>query len=240
MRIVIVGGGVAAWLAALALALSAWRGLYRWLGRNGEVAANPVAGVRAPKAAKPLPKALGVDDAALLLRMISGVASPRSPAARIKPPQVHRAPGIALSTGQAPVTYTLIALNVLIYLVARGNSMAERRQAQMKQAQESQRAYIQQVAATGTAGNSTTFGFVTSESSPAMREQALAAHVLPGLRDKEVAAAAALQRCGLGCGRCALRSRCGCGWCSSLGPRCGCGWQNSSRRFSSRWICVTW
>jgi ABC-type multidrug transport system fused ATPase/permease subunit len=42
-------------------------------------------------------------------------------------------------------------LAVLIYLVARGNSMAERRQAQMKQAQESQRAYIQQVAATGSA-----------------------------------------------------------------------------------------
>ena len=42
-------------------------------------------------------------------------------------------------------------LAVLIYLVARGNSMAERRQAQMKQAQESQRAYIQQVAASGSA-----------------------------------------------------------------------------------------
>jgi membrane associated rhomboid family serine protease len=42
---------------------------------------------------------------------------PRSPAARIKPPQVRRAPGIALSTGSAPVTYTLIALNVVIYLI---------------------------------------------------------------------------------------------------------------------------
>lgn len=42
-------------------------------------------------------------------------------------------------------------LAVLIYLVARGNSMAERRQAQMKQAQESQRAYIQQVASAGPA-----------------------------------------------------------------------------------------
>ena len=42
---------------------------------------------------------------------------PRSPAARIKPPQVRRAPGIALATGTAPVTYTLIALNVLIYLI---------------------------------------------------------------------------------------------------------------------------
>jgi integrase/recombinase XerC len=46
---------------SVSLALSAWRGLYRWLGRNGEVAANPVDGVRAPKAAKPLPKALSVD-----------------------------------------------------------------------------------------------------------------------------------------------------------------------------------
>ncbi len=41
----------------------------------------------------------------------------RSPAARIKPPQVRRAPGIALSTGSAPVTYTLIALNAVIYLI---------------------------------------------------------------------------------------------------------------------------
>jgi membrane associated rhomboid family serine protease len=41
----------------------------------------------------------------------------RSPAARIQPPPVRRAPGMALMTGRAPVTYTLIALNVLIYLV---------------------------------------------------------------------------------------------------------------------------
>ncbi|HEY2311379.1 MAG TPA: rhomboid family intramembrane serine protease [Gaiellaceae bacterium] len=41
----------------------------------------------------------------------------RGAAPRIKPPQVRRAPGIALSTGQAPVTYTLIALNVVIYLI---------------------------------------------------------------------------------------------------------------------------
>ena len=51
---------------SVALALSAWRGLYRWLGRHGEVAANPVAGLRAPKAAKPLPKALAVDQAVAL------------------------------------------------------------------------------------------------------------------------------------------------------------------------------
>ncbi len=46
---------------SLALVLSAWRGFYRWLGRDGLVASNPVEGVRAPKAPKPLPKALPVD-----------------------------------------------------------------------------------------------------------------------------------------------------------------------------------
>ncbi len=52
---------------SIAIALSAWRGLYRWLGGEGFVAANPVAGVRAPRAAKPLPKALSVDHAVALV-----------------------------------------------------------------------------------------------------------------------------------------------------------------------------
>ena len=47
----------------IALILSGWRGLYTWLGREGLVSSNPVQDVRAPKAGKPLPKALGVDDA---------------------------------------------------------------------------------------------------------------------------------------------------------------------------------
>ena len=51
---------------SIAMALSAWRGFYAWLGRDGLVALNPVAGVRAPKAAKPLPKALAVDQAMAL------------------------------------------------------------------------------------------------------------------------------------------------------------------------------
>src|SRR5690606_3380691 len=42
----------------LALTLSAWRGLYRWMGKEGLCKLNPVEGVRAPKAARPLPKAL--------------------------------------------------------------------------------------------------------------------------------------------------------------------------------------
>lgn len=50
----------------IALILSGWRGFYAWLGREGLVAGNPVQDVRAPKAAKPLPKALSVDDAVQL------------------------------------------------------------------------------------------------------------------------------------------------------------------------------
>jgi integrase/recombinase XerC len=50
----------------LALLLSAWRGFYTWLARQGHTAHNPVQGVRAPKAGKPLPKALGVDEAVRL------------------------------------------------------------------------------------------------------------------------------------------------------------------------------
>lgn len=50
----------------IALILSGWRGFYGWLGREGLVASNPVQDVRAPKVAKPLPKALSVDDAVQL------------------------------------------------------------------------------------------------------------------------------------------------------------------------------
>lgn len=50
----------------IALILSGWRGFYVWLGRQGVVDSNPVQDVRAPKAPKPLPKALSVDDAVQL------------------------------------------------------------------------------------------------------------------------------------------------------------------------------
>ncbi|MBI2751065.1 MAG: tyrosine-type recombinase/integrase [Burkholderiales bacterium] len=50
----------------IALILSGWRGFYTWLGRQHLVASNPVQDVRSPKAPKPLPKALGVDDAVQL------------------------------------------------------------------------------------------------------------------------------------------------------------------------------
>ena len=51
---------------SIAIHLAAWRGLYTWWGQRGQVRANPVEGIRAPKAPKPLPKALSVDQAVAL------------------------------------------------------------------------------------------------------------------------------------------------------------------------------
>jgi integrase/recombinase XerC len=50
----------------IALIVSGWRGFYTWLGREGVISSNPMAGLRAPKSPKPLPKALNVDDAVQL------------------------------------------------------------------------------------------------------------------------------------------------------------------------------
>ena len=47
----------------IALILLGWRGFYAWVAREGLIPSNPVQGIRAPKVAKPLPKALSVDQA---------------------------------------------------------------------------------------------------------------------------------------------------------------------------------
>lgn len=52
---------------SIARKLSSWRGFYRWLAQQIDLPTNPVEGVKAPKKSKPLPKALGVDDAMHLL-----------------------------------------------------------------------------------------------------------------------------------------------------------------------------
>ena len=57
---------------SIARKLSGWRGFFAWLGRHGTLAANPVEGVRAPKRAKTLPKALSVDDAVQLVAPSGG------------------------------------------------------------------------------------------------------------------------------------------------------------------------
>ena len=51
---------------SMAIVLAAWRGLFAWWGRQSLVPINPVEGIRAPKAAKPLPKALSVEQAVAL------------------------------------------------------------------------------------------------------------------------------------------------------------------------------
>jgi integrase/recombinase XerC len=60
----------------IALILSGWRGFYIWLGRQGLVDHNPVQDVRAPKAPKPLPKALGVDESVQLAEYVDADADP--------------------------------------------------------------------------------------------------------------------------------------------------------------------
>jgi len=60
----------------IALILSGWRGFYLWLGREGKVTSNPVQDVRTPKLAKPLPKALSVDDSVQLASFHSGDNDP--------------------------------------------------------------------------------------------------------------------------------------------------------------------
>jgi membrane associated rhomboid family serine protease len=49
----------------------------------------------------------------------------KGPATRIRPRPVQRAPGIALASGQAPITRALIAVNIAIYLVTavQGNGL---------------------------------------------------------------------------------------------------------------------
>jgi len=61
---------------SIAIALAAWRGLYRWWGRQGLVQSNPVEGIRPPKAPKPLPKALSVQHAVALAEHRTEHSSP--------------------------------------------------------------------------------------------------------------------------------------------------------------------
>ena len=55
---------------SIAIALAAWRGLFKHWGREQLVAHNPVDGIRPPKAPKPLPKALNVDQAVALAQQL--------------------------------------------------------------------------------------------------------------------------------------------------------------------------
>lgn len=67
------GGGLGP--RSIARKLSSWRGFYAWLAGHTPLAANPVDGVRAPRAPKSLPKALSVDAA---VHLVSSVAPARA------------------------------------------------------------------------------------------------------------------------------------------------------------------
>jgi integrase/recombinase XerC len=63
------GGGLGP--RSIARKLSSWRGFYGWLSGETPLPANPVDGVRAPKAPKTLPKALSVDAAVQLVGSVA-------------------------------------------------------------------------------------------------------------------------------------------------------------------------
>ncbi|WP_426195435.1 tyrosine recombinase XerC [Massilia sp. DWR3-1-1] len=67
------GGGLGP--RSIARKLSSWRRFYAWLSTQVTLAANPVDGVRAPRAPKTLPKALSVDAA---VHLVSSVAPQRA------------------------------------------------------------------------------------------------------------------------------------------------------------------
>lgn len=52
---------------SLGRVLSSWRGFFEWLTREGEAAANPCSGVRAPRGPRLLPEALSPDEAVRLV-----------------------------------------------------------------------------------------------------------------------------------------------------------------------------
>ena len=56
---------------SIARALSAWRSFFNWACRRQGFTLNPAAGIRAPKAARGLPKALSVDHAGMLLDAVA-------------------------------------------------------------------------------------------------------------------------------------------------------------------------
>jgi len=60
---------------SIARMLSAWRSYYAWLARRGMIALNPADGLRAPKRPRSLPKALGIDQAAVLFDGDAGASA---------------------------------------------------------------------------------------------------------------------------------------------------------------------
>ncbi len=95
------GGGMTP--RAIAARLSAWRGLFSWLGLQGLVASNPLQGVRAPRAARPLPKAISVDQAVALAAY---APQGHAPASADRPGELTQALSLARSRAIAELLYS--------------------------------------------------------------------------------------------------------------------------------------
>jgi integrase/recombinase XerC len=118
------------WIAALrarkfgarsiALELSAWRGLYRWWGQRGELTHNPVSDLRAPKAPKPLPKALSVDQAVALAEQGGSVRSGADDAAAARALRLRDHAVIELLYGCGLRVGELVGLDASASAQARG------------------------------------------------------------------------------------------------------------------------
>lgn len=65
--------------SSIARKLSAWRSFFGWLALEQGIAANPVDGVKPPRRAKGLPKALGIDDAVKLVSSSTATADEDRP-----------------------------------------------------------------------------------------------------------------------------------------------------------------
>lgn len=101
----------------LALMLSSWRGFYDWLGRNGRLQQHPLSGVRAPKADKPLPKALSVEAA---LQLATAPVSAAEGGARAQAEQLRDRAIVELLYGSGLRLGELLGLDVQPSAAARG------------------------------------------------------------------------------------------------------------------------
>ena len=86
---------------SIARMLSAWRGLYNYLARDHGAAQNPCIGIRAPKSARRLPKALSPDEAKQLVEIAGDDAEARRDRAML---ELFYSSGLRLAelTGLAP------------------------------------------------------------------------------------------------------------------------------------------
>lgn len=86
---------------SIAHLLSVWRGFYKWRALDGDLHLNPVEGIRAPKQAHTLPKALSADDAARLMQAVPAPGATRAKQSAM-PADIDGATTITTHAGSTP------------------------------------------------------------------------------------------------------------------------------------------